>query len=436
MADKRFDVAILGASGFTGQQAVRALVRQTANAPLRWAVAGRNPEKLRKVVADKVPAGVVQPDVVSVDATDLDALASLAAATRVLLNLAGPYALTGESVVQACIANGAHYLDLSGETFWVRQLIARHHRAAERAGVKIIACCGYESLPFDLATLWAARALRDRYGAPAREVKIIVSFTGKRITRIADALSGGTVASLQMMLEHDRTDSVRNAACLLPDADSAQAKITARRNAVRFVPQFDEDVRAVTAPTVPAPFVNPPIVLRSVALMNDATLFTSDFSYHEATNMASLVPATSLLPGVATLPLQWAAAASLAAPLANLSAAVAGPLGFEREPLRKLVDWLAPHSGEGPTEAALAGMGYAFDVFAGTAKEQRWRGRVEAQGHPGYRSTPEMVVAAALGLASGTLGQTPHHGVVTPATGLGIEAVDALGAAGVRYFEA
>ena len=436
MADKQFDVAILGASGFTGQQAVRALVRQAAHTPLRWAVAGRNVEKLRKVVAEHVPAGAAQPEVVSADATDLDALASLAAATRVLLNLAGPYAMTGEAVVQACIANGTHYLDLSGETFWVRQLIARHHRAAERAAVKVIPCCGYESLPFDLATLWAARALRDRFAAPARDMKIVVSFTGKRITRLADAVSGGTVASLKTMLEHDRTDSMRNVACLLPEAESAQAKMAARRSAIRFVPHYDEDVKAVTAPTVPAPFVNPPIVLRSVALTNDATLFSNDFSYHEATNMGSLVPATSLLPHAATLPLQWAAAASLAAPLANLSAAVAGPLGFEREGLRKLTEWLAPDPGAGPTEDVLSGMGYAFDVFASTAKENRWHGRVEAQGHPGYRSTPEMVVAAALGLASGALGQTPYHGIVTPATGLGIEAVDALRAAGVRYFEA
>jgi short subunit dehydrogenase-like uncharacterized protein len=436
MADKSFDVAILGASGFTGQQAVRAMVRQIENAPLRWAVAGRNADKLRKVVAERVPAGKAQPEVITVDVTDLDAVASLAASTRVLLNLAGPYALTGETVVQACIANRAHYLDLSGETFWVRQLIARHHRAAERAGVRIIPCCGYEALPFDLATLWAARALRDRYGAPARELKIIVSFTGKRVTRAADAVSGGTVASLKMMLEHDRTDSMRNVACLMPEAEGPHARMAARRNAVRYVPKFDEDVQAVTGPTVPAPFVNPPIVLRSVALMNDATLFSSDFGYREATNMASLVPASSLLPGAATVPLQWAAAASLAAPLANLGAAVAGPLAFEREPLRKLVEWFAPRSGEGPSEATLDGMGYAFDVFACTAKDQRWRGRVEAQGHPGYRSTPEMVVAAALGLAGGTLGQTPHHGIVTPSTGLGIEAVDALGAAGVRYFEA
>ena len=60
-------------------------------------------------------------------------------------------------------------------------------------------------------------------------------------------------------------------------------------------------------------------------------------------------------------------------------------------------------------------------------------GRVSAQGHPGYRSTPEMAVCVALGLADGTLGRTPHFGIVSPAAGLGIEAVPALAAAGLSF---
>jgi hypothetical protein len=39
----------------------------------------------------------------------------------------------------------------------------------------------------------------------------------------------------------------------------------------------------------------------------------------------------------------------------------------------------------------------------------------------------------ALGLADGSLGRTPHVGIVSPAAGLGIEAVPALAAAGVDF---
>jgi short subunit dehydrogenase-like uncharacterized protein len=141
----------------------------------------------------------------------------------------------------------------------------------------------------------------------------------------------------------------------------------------------------------------------------------------------------SFLPDASTLPLQWAAAASLSAPLANLSAAVGGPLKFERGALRKLIAWFAPKAGEGPSEEVLAGSGYALDIVATSVNGKKLRGRLDAQGHPGYRSTPEMAVTAAVGLAKGTLGRTPHFGIVTPATGLGIEAVGAMRDAGMTF---
>lgn len=426
MAERKpFDVVILGATGFTGRQAVRALGRR--GGALKWTVAGRDAARLAALGAPAEPIVADTGDVASLDA--------LAAKTRVLVNFAGPYAPSGEAVVVACIAQGTHYLDLSGETFWVREMIARHHRAAQRAGVKVMPTAGYESLPFDLAVLWGATRLAQRHGAPCRELKIVVSVTGTRSLKPADALSGGTVASLRTMLEYDTSDCVRNPACLMPDPGSAEAAAAARRNAIDFVPRFDADVQAVVAPTLPAPFVNPPMVLRSVALLDDPSLFAPEFAYREATNMAVLVPRFEFMPHAATLPLQWAAAASLAAPLANLSAAIAGPLQFQRGALDKLVQWLAPRPGQGPSDKALDGMGFAFDVIASATNGAVWRGRVEGDGHPGYRAAAEMIVAAACGLADGSLGKTPHAGVVTPATGLGLEAVAAMASAGVRFVE-
>jgi short subunit dehydrogenase-like uncharacterized protein len=432
MPARPFDVIVFGATGFTGRQAVLAMTHRAATQSLKWAVAGRSAEKLAAVVAELVPPAADQPAILVADASSIDQVHTMAAQTQVLLNLAGPYAVNGETVVQACIANGAHYLDLSGETFWVQQMIARHHRAARSAKVKIIPSSGYEALPFDLATLWMAEQVREHFAEPCREMKVVVNFVGRRIRSLADAVSSGTVASLSSLLELDTTDCVRNPACLLPP-DALDAREVAERNAYRFVPHFDEDVKAVTAPNIPAPFVNPPVVLRSQALMAGSGLFPPDFRYVEAVSMKSLVPEVSFLPDAATLPLQWAAAASLAAPLANLSAALAGPLKFERGALRKVVDWLAPKSGQGPSEEALANTGYSFELFATSQSGKQLKGRLDAQGHPGYRSTPEMVATAAIGLAKGTLGRTPHFGVVTPATGLGIEAVGAMRDAGITF---
>ncbi len=429
-ARKPFDLILLGATGFTGRQAVRAVLRQRPDA--RWAVAGRDADKLRNLVDTCVPEGVARPGIIVADTRDADALQAMARQGKVLFNLAGPYHATGDAVVAACIASGTHYLDLSAETFWMQRLIREQHDAAVRAGVKIMPCAGYEALPFDLANLWAATQLRKQCGEACVGVKIVVRVTGKALTRPQDLVSGGTAATITELLAHDHTDCLRDMACLLPPHASDAAGV-ARRNALHRLPRYDEDVQAVLAPSLPGPFINPPVVLRGVALMDDETLFDREFTYREGTDMGALMPGGSWLPARATLPMQWAAAASVAASVANLSATITGPLRFQRGVVGAVLQRVVPKPGSGPSEAALDAIGYELRVFARGASGARFRGVVVAQGHPGYRSTPEMAVCMALGLADGTLGRTPHFGIVSPAAGLGIEAVPALAAAGVSF---
>src|SRR5574337_1092595 len=232
------DLVLLGATGFTGRQAVRAVLRQRPDA--RWAVAGRDAARLQRVVDAFAEPGARAPQVIVADATDPPSLRAMAQQAKVVLNLAGPYHATGDAVVAACIDAGAHYFDLTGETFWIRRLVEQQHDAAVRAGVKIMPCAGYEALPFDLATLWAAHRLRAHGGGPCREVRIVVSFTGRRPTDPRDAVSGGTAATITELLAHDRSDCLRNMACLLPPG-TPDARAVARRNALHWLPEVDDE---------------------------------------------------------------------------------------------------------------------------------------------------------------------------------------------------
>jgi len=430
-AAKPFELILLGATGYTGRQALRAALRQRPDA--RIALAGRNAAKLRALLEEMLPPGAPEPALVVADTRDPAALQALARQGQVLFNLAGPYHATGDAVVAACVAGGTHYLDLSAETFWMQRLVREQHAAAQRAGVKVMPCAGYESLPFDLATLWAAHQLRDRAGEACASVKIGVTVTGRMITDPRDLVSGGTAASVLELLEHDHSDCLRDMACLLPPG-APEHDAVAQRNALHWLPRYDSDLHSVLAPTLPGPFINPPVILRGVALAQDPTLFSSDFRYREGTPMARLLPGGGRwLPQRSSRALQWAMAASVAAPLANLSATIAGPLRLQRQALRALLQLLAPKPGQGPSERALDALGYELEVVARGERGARFRGRVIAKGHPGYRSTPEMAVCVALGLADGSLGRTPHCGIISPAAGLGIEAVAALAAADVRF---
>ncbi len=440
-AKKPFDLLVLGATGFTGRQLVQALQRQSAGKGLRIGIAGRRPEALAALGATEFTA-------LPANLNDPASIHKLARSGRVLLNLAGPYAEHGEAVIEACLEGRCHHLDLSGEVFWMRQMLARHHAMALKRGVLLVPACGYEALPFDVLTQAAAQAMVDRHDQRAAHLHIGVAFTGSAIKSLGDAVSGGTLASMRTVLQHDRSDSLQRMDCLLPEADDLpdgwNANSTALRNAAPLSPWWDAPWSTVMAPNLPAPFINPPLVLRSAALAPDR--FAHNFRYREGLQMRGSVerllgPVARNLPsstwaqlglGGASRAAQWSAAATLAAPLAALSATAASASSLARQSLQRMIELVGPKPGEGPSEALLAGTGYELHWRLVGERGARLSGTLHAQGHPGYRSTPEMMAAVGLALASGELAQG-RAGFLSPGAAFGPEALMVLTDAGLRH---
>lgn len=126
ISDRSYDVVLYGASGFVGKQTVQYFARQTSPQQVRWAIAGRNRQKL-EAVRDEVGAAV---DILVADSQDQPAIDHVISQTRVLLTTAGPFALYGNALVDACVRFKTHYVDITGETPWVRTLIDRYHTQA------------------------------------------------------------------------------------------------------------------------------------------------------------------------------------------------------------------------------------------------------------------------------------------------------------------
>src|SRR5205807_5538736 len=80
---------------------------------------------------------------------------------RIVLSTAGPFQLYSGAVVDACVRLGAHYVDITGETLWVRSLIDRYHERAATNGTRIIPFCGFDSVPADLGAAWIAGLIGD-----------------------------------------------------------------------------------------------------------------------------------------------------------------------------------------------------------------------------------------------------------------------------------
>ena len=174
MAEREFDVVVFGATSVTGRRVAAYLAERTAGTDLSWAAAARDLAKLDRVLGDE---RVQAPAVIAADIDDQQALREMASRTRVVINLVGPYTRFGEPVIEACIAGGAHYVDLTGEIPFVRRMIDAHDEAARAAGVKIVQVCGFEALPADLGVALARATAAERFGESLETVDLELTVT-------------------------------------------------------------------------------------------------------------------------------------------------------------------------------------------------------------------------------------------------------------------
>src|SRR5262245_10636321 len=239
-----YDVLLYGAGGFTGRQTVAYF---TAHAPagLRWAMAGPRRETLEAARREARPA-LPDADLIVAPSQDQAAVDAVVARSRIVLSTAGPFALYGTPLVDACVRFHTHYVDITGETPWMREIAARYHEPAAANGTRVIPCCGFDSIPSDLGAWLMSRYIREAVGASCAEVRAYFRFRG--------GLNGGTVASLLNMLRNPS-----------PPEAKVQSKPRDTRTRPIKAPCYDAELGAWIGPFVMAP-TNTQVVRRSLTL--------------------------------------------------------------------------------------------------------------------------------------------------------------------------
>ena len=132
--ERTYDLVLLGATGHTGKFAAE-YITQSFPSDFKWAIAGRTHSKLSNLARDlrEINSDRSDPDIEVVQLVE-DELHELARKTRVLINTVGPYHLYSEPVLKACAVEGTHYVDVTGETPWVVQMIQKYHEQARSTG--------------------------------------------------------------------------------------------------------------------------------------------------------------------------------------------------------------------------------------------------------------------------------------------------------------
>jgi short subunit dehydrogenase-like uncharacterized protein len=226
MPARAYDIVVYGATGFTGGLLAKYLYTAAAS-NVKLAIAGRNADKLRKV-ADELAAtsnGTAARSVgVLVGSAEQGNLLSITRQTRVVVSTAGPFALHGEPLVAACIEGGADYVDSTGESSWVAEMIAKYGALAKQRGLLLVSQCGFDSVPADVGTLMLVEQARKRFNVGLSRCTAYVSITG-------GSASGGTIASVLNMME-----SGGGRLSYAPIVDPAtEASLEEQRRLVQFV---------------------------------------------------------------------------------------------------------------------------------------------------------------------------------------------------------
>jgi short subunit dehydrogenase-like uncharacterized protein len=154
-------VVVYGASGFSGRLVTEFL--REYKTP--FIAAGRNRVKIKEVM-DHVP-GIETADYEIAEAGNTsEELTKLFEGAKVVCNTVGPFIYNGPRVIEAALKAGCHYMDISGEQAWIRDVAEKWGERFAQKGLLAAPATAYMSATSDAA----ARVCLEEGGVDTLEI--------------------------------------------------------------------------------------------------------------------------------------------------------------------------------------------------------------------------------------------------------------------------
>lgn len=266
------DVLIFGATGATGREIAKYAATQygknSSNGNVRFGLGGSNMGKLQQLRDElaKLDSSVKEWPLIAADSTNQQQADEAVRKTHVLCNAAGPFHKFATTFIDACVRQGVDYVDISGETHWIKNMIDKYHNSAQEKGVYIVPACGFVATPFDLGTLLVERVIRERAERELEDVKAflydsVVEFSG-----------GSRETYIDMLLDKRASRLVRHPYILNPVSESPDTVRPEEKD--KFFIGFDRQAGFWTLPSLLA-LSDTRIVRRSIALRHQ------NYTYNE-----------------------------------------------------------------------------------------------------------------------------------------------------------
>lgn len=328
------------------------------------------------------------------------------------MSTAGPFAKIGTPIVEACITASTNYVDITGESPWIRDIIDKYHLSAEKNKIKIIPCCGFDCIPVDMGTRFLVDEMLQK-GIQPNEVRMI-------LTNMKGDVSGGTIASAFGAFENSSLNSLLaslNPYFLCPrlpttnEIDQPSSSIVSKCSD-KMILDYDSVFSFWCMPFV-MQIIDTRIIHRSNAL--------SKFKYGRNFIYSERMKAPFLLGLISTI----------VTPVVTLL------LFFSFT--RNILKWFLPSPGEGPSEIVRETGKFHFQMWGkgidSNGKNTIIKAKIDApDGDPGYKQTAVMITEAAICLAlSSQSSKDELYGILTPSTGLGTDLIKRLENVNIKF---
>lgn len=139
---------IYGANGYTG----RLIAKQAKKQGLQPILAGRSRETVEAIAAETGFDSLV------FDLGDKAALNKAVEGVSTVLHCAGPFSATSQQMIEACLKNSCHYLDITGEISVFANAF-RQSGEARRADIVLMPGVGFDVVPTDCLAATLVKAL-------------------------------------------------------------------------------------------------------------------------------------------------------------------------------------------------------------------------------------------------------------------------------------
>lgn len=176
---KNSNFLIYGSYGYTGSLIAELSVKQGLNPVL----GGRNKEQLIR------QSNALNLEYRVFDLEDVEQTTKILEDFTAVLHCAGPFINTYSKMVQACLAAGTHYVDITGEVQVIEQLMTLNEQA-KLAGIMILPGAGFDVVPSDCLARYLKSKLPD-----AIELILAIGFLQKGV-KSGSRVSRGTARTM------------------------------------------------------------------------------------------------------------------------------------------------------------------------------------------------------------------------------------------------